>query len=207
MRKVLFLTTLLAFVMTSSLWAADLSGTWTIKMKSPQGQDESFDLVVKDTAGKLEITGPHPQLQALAGDGTVKGDAVTMDVKATGQMAVELVFTGKLAGNKIAGTREIKMSGGGAPGGGSSGASAASGAPEGAPAGGQGGAPGGQAPAGGQGGAPGGQGGQAPAGGQQGGQGGAPAMGGQGGAPGGQGGAPGGAAGGEVSNAFTAEKK
>jgi hypothetical protein len=196
MRKVLFLTTLAAFLLTSSAWAADISGTWTIKMQSPMGSDESFDLAVKDAGGNLTITGTHPQLQALTGTGTVKGDAVTMDVKATGQMAVEFIFTGKLAGNKIAGTREIKMSGG-APGGA---ASAESGAKGGAPAA-QGGAPGG-APAGGQGGAPGG----APAGGQ----GGAPA-GGQGGAPGGapaggQGGAAGGAKA-EVSNAFTAEMK
>ena len=201
MRKVLFLTTLMAFVLASSVWAADISGTWTIKMKSPMGSDESFDLIVKDAAGNLTITGTHPQLQALAGTGTVKGDAVTMDVKATGQMAVEFVFTGKLAGNKISGTREIKMSGG-APGGEASGASAASGAPEGAPAGGApaGGAPAAGAPAGGApaAGAPAGG---APAGGAP--AGGAPA----GGAPaGGQGGAPGGATG-EVSNAFTAEKK
>ena len=202
MRKVLFLATLFTFVLTSSVWAADISGTWTIKMKSPQGQDESFDLAVKDAGGNLTITGTHPQLQALAGTGTVKGDAVTMNVKATGQMAVEIVFTGKLAGNKISGTREIKMSGGG-EGGAASGASGASGAPGGAPpsggqapAGGQGGAPGGQAPAGGQGGAPGGQ---APAGGQGGAPGGQAPAGGQGGAPGG--------ATGEVSNAFTAEKK
>ena len=166
MRKVLFLTTLLAFVLTSSVWAADISGTWTIKMKSPMGSDESFDLAIKDAGGNLTITGTHPQLQALAGTGTVKGDAVNMSVKATGSMAVEFVFTGKLAGNKMSGEREIKMSGG-APGGAASGASAASGAPGGAPAG---GAPGGAA-------------------------GGAPA-----------GGAPGGATG-EVSKAFTAEKK
>ena len=173
MRKVLFLATLFAFVLTSSAWAADISGTWTVKMKSPMGQDESFDLAIKDAGGNLTITGTHPQLQALAGTGTVKGDAVTINIKATGQMAVEMAFTGKLAGNKISGDREIKMSGG-APGGGTS---AASGAPEGAPAAGgaQGGAPGGAA-------------------GAQGG--------GQGGAAGGQGGATG-----EVSKAFTMEKK
>ena len=183
MRKVLFLATLFAFVLTSSVWAADISGTWTVKMKSPMGADESFDLTIKDAGGNLTITGTHPQLQALAGTGTVKGDAVAMSVKATGQMAVEFAFTGKLAGNKISGDREIKMSGG-APGGGTSAASAASGAKEGTPAGGdRGSAPAGGASAGGQGSAP------------AGGQGGAPA-----------GGAPGGATG-EVSNAFTMEKK
>jgi hypothetical protein len=158
MRKVLFLTTLIAFVLTSSVWAADVSGTWTVKMKSPMGQDESFDLAIKAAGENLTITGTHPQLQALAGTGTLKGDAVTMNIKATGQMAVEIAFTGKVAGNKMSGAREIKMSqsggGQGAPGGAASGAPAA------------------------------------------GGQGGAPAAGGQGGA-----------SGGEVSNAWTADKK
>jgi hypothetical protein len=156
MRKVLFLTTLFAFALTSSVWAADVSGTWTVKMKSPMGQDESFDLAIKAAGENLTITGTHPQLQALAGTGTLKGDAITMSVKATGQMAVEIAFTGKVAGNKMSGTREIKMSGG-APGGEASSAASggASGAPAGAPAGGQPPA-GGQAPAGGQGGAPGG---------------------------------------------------
>ena len=132
MRKVLFLTTLIAFVMTSSVWAADVSGTWTVKMKSPMGQDESFDLAIKAAGENLTITGTHPQLQALAGTGTLKGDAVTMNIKASGQMAVEFAFTGKLAGNKMSGTREIKMSGG-APGGEASGASAASGRSPGGP--------------------------------------------------------------------------
>jgi hypothetical protein len=147
MRKVLFLTTLIAFVLTSSVWAADVSGTWTVTMKSPMGQDESFDLAIKAAGENLTITGTHSQLQALAGTGTLKGDAITMNVKATGQMAIEFAFTGKVAGNKMSGTREIKMSGG-------------------APGGGQGDAPGGQAPAGGQtpaggqGSAPGGQGGE-----------------------------------------------
>lgn len=135
MRKVLFLTALLAFVLTSSVWAADVNGTWTVKMKSPMGQDESFDLVIKAAGEALTVTGTHPQLQALAGTGTLKGDAITMSVKATGQMAVEFALTGKVAGSKMSGTREIKMSQSGGQDG-------------------QGGAPaGGQASAGGQGGA------------------------------------------------------
>jgi hypothetical protein len=182
MRKVLFLTTLLAFVLTSSVWAADISGNWNIKMQSPSGDAETYNIVIKQAGENLTVTtADHPKLKEMAGTGTLKGDAVTMSLKATGQMAVEIVFTGKVAGNTIKGTREIKMAAGAAGGQG--------GAQGGAPASGQGGAP-----AGGQGGAQGG----APAGGQGGAQGGAPA--------GGQGGAQGGAKA-EVSNAFTAEKK
>jgi hypothetical protein len=185
MRKVLFLTTVLAFVFTSSVWAADISGNWTLKMTGPQGE-ESVPLVIKAAGENLTVTGTHTSFKEMTGTGTLKGDAITFNLKAA---SMEFVFTGKVTGNKMAGTREVKMGSGGGQGG-----------QGGAPAGGQGGAP-----AGGQGGAPAGGQGGAPAGGQ----GGAPA-GGQGGAPaGGQGGAPAGGQGGgqSMSSAWTAEKK
>jgi hypothetical protein len=141
MRKVLFLTTLLALVFTSSVWAADISGTWALKMTGPNGA-ENFDIVIKDAGGNLTITGTHPQLQAFTGTGTLNGDAITMSLKFTA-MPVEFAFIGKVTENKMAGTKEINVS-------------AAGGAPA---AGGQGGG----APA------AGGQGGSAPAGGGQGG--------------------------------------
>ena len=138
MRKVLFFTSLLALVLTSSVWAADVSGEWAVTMKSPQGQDESFDIVIKATGGNLTVTSSnHPVLQTLEGKGTLKGDAIKMDLKSTGgQMAgVGINFTGKVSGNKMSGTREIDtsgMGGGGAPGGGQSGAPGGGGASGGA---------------------------------------------------------------------------
>ena len=106
MRKVLFLTTLFAFVLTSSVWAADISGTWTVKAKDPAGGDDSFDLIIKDAGGNLTITGTHPILKALVGTGTVNGDVITMNVK-SGEAPVQFAFTGKVAGNKMSGNREI----------------------------------------------------------------------------------------------------
>jgi len=154
MRKFLFATALLAFIFASSVWAADISGTWTLKMKNPQDADESFDLIVKDAGGNLTITGTHPQLQDLTGTGTVTGDAVIMNIK-TSSVPVEFIFTGKVAGNMMSGTRKIIVGSGDAQGG-------AAGSAQGMATGGQGnpdGAPaaGGQSPAGRQG-APGGAG-------------------------------------------------
>jgi hypothetical protein len=189
MRKVLFITTLFAFILTSSTWAADISGTWTVTMKSPQGQDESFDLAIKAAGENLTIAcSNHSVLQTLEGTGTLKGDEIKMDLKSTGQQfaGVKLTFAGKVTGNKMAGTREIDSSS--------------------VSAGGAGGAPGGQGQAAGGQAAPGRQGGSPTAGGQ------APA-GAQGAAPSA---APGGAAGGgqassgaqaEISNVWTAVKK
>lgn len=181
MRKVLFLIAVLVFAVAAPVCAANIGGTWTLIQAGPGGE-ETFDLVIQDNGGSLEVTGEHETLGGLAGTGSLSGSDITMSVTASGPIPTVLVFQGKVTGNKMAGTREIKMdpAPGGAPGGGGQG---------GAPGGGdQGGAP----PAGGQGGAPGG------------GQGGAPA--------GGQGSAPDGGmdAGGDLSslsNAWTAVKK
>jgi hypothetical protein len=179
MRKVLFLAVMFAFVLTSSAWAADVSGNWTLKMTGPSGE-ESVPLVIKATGETLTVTGTHTSFGAMTGTGTIKGNAISFNLKSQ----MEFKFTGTVSGDTMKGTREVSMGSGG----------------QGGAGGGQGGAAGGQA-AGGQGGAPaaggqqggqaaGGQGGAPAAGGQQGGQ----AAGGQ--AAGGQGGAAGGGQGG-----------
>jgi hypothetical protein len=42
MHKILFLITLIAFVLTSSVLAADISGTWTFNQKNNEGADDSL---------------------------------------------------------------------------------------------------------------------------------------------------------------------
>jgi hypothetical protein len=147
MRKVLFLLVVFALAVAAPVYAANVSGIWTVTMSNPMGQEETFDLDIKDNGGSLTVTGTHPQLTGLEGTGTLKGNAITMDVKSTGQMAVGLAFEGKVTGNKMEGTRKIEMAAGGggqggAPGGGE-GSAPAGGGEGGAPGGGQGGAPGG----------------------------------------------------------------
>jgi len=163
MRKILFLTTLLAFILTSSAWAADISGKWTLKMWGA-GAEESVPLVIKAAGENLTVTCTHPTFKEMTGTGTLKGDSISFNLKSS---SMEIGFTGKAAGNKMAGTREVKSARSGGSGGAAGGASGAQGQ---APAGGHG-AQGGQAPAGGQGGAAGAQGaqggGQASAGGAQ----------------------------------------
>lgn len=181
MRKVLFLLVIFALAVAAPVYAANVSGTWALTQAGPQG-DENFDLVIKDSGGSLSITGTHPMLGEMEGTGTLKGNDITMDIKATGQMPIDFKYTGKVTGKKMEGTKEYSMAGGG------EGGAPAGGGQGGAPAGGGQGAP----PSGGQGGAPagGGEGGAPPAGGGQG-----------GGAPGGGGG------GGEVSNVWSAVMK
>ena len=161
MRKVLFLTTLLAFVLTSSVWAADISGNWTLKWSGRQGE-ESVPIVIKAAGDKLTVTAKHPTLGDMAGTGTLKGNDITMNLTATGEMEIGFDLKGTLTGNKMAGTREIVRPAG-AQGGAQSGRGQAAGG-QGAPTGAAQGAPQGMAEQG----APSGQGGQAPAGAQAG---------------------------------------
>jgi hypothetical protein len=109
-KSVLFLFALFAFLFTSVAWSADISGTWTFTMKNAQNRDESFDLVIKAAGENLTVTtSTHPALKNLVGSGTLKGDAVAISVKTIDEHNIEFVSTGKVAGNKMTGTRELKL--------------------------------------------------------------------------------------------------
>ena len=158
MRKILFLLAVFALAVAAPVYAANISGTWALTMTGPQGE-ENFDVTVKDNGGNLEVAATHPMLQEMVGTGTLKGNDINFSLKATGQMAVELKFAGKVDGKKMEGTREIVMASGGSqggPGGGESGAPAgggqgappSGGAQGGPPGGGEGGGPSGGGPGG-----------------------------------------------------------
>jgi hypothetical protein len=138
MRKVLFLTTMLAFISVSSAWAADISGKWTLTMWGA-GAEESVPLVIKAAGENLTVTCSHPTLKEMTGTGTLKGDAISFNLKSS---SMEISFTGKVAGNKMEGTRKVGGSGAraGAPSGAASGPQGAPGGASGGPQGGQGGA-------------------------------------------------------------------
>lgn len=115
MHKLLFLTTLLAFLLTSTVWAADISGTWAVTVKSPLVQDDwSFDLAIKADGNNLTVSCSNaPLLKTLEGAGTLKGDEIKMDLTSTSQetAGIKIILTGKITGNKMAGTEEVDISG------------------------------------------------------------------------------------------------
>jgi len=110
MGKVLFFFAMLAFLFTSPAWPTDISGTWTVTMKNAQNKDESFDLIIKAAGENLTVTtSTHPALKNLVGSGTLKGDAVAISVKTIDEHNIEFIFTGKVAGSRMTGTRELKL--------------------------------------------------------------------------------------------------
>jgi hypothetical protein len=126
MHKLPIMIILSLMVFSSAVLAADISGTWTISQRNMEGQDDSFDVDIKVSGEKLTITGKHSKIGDLAGVGTLKADDVAITLNATGaegKGALSFSYTGKLSGNRMSGTKEIKVSGtrggqGGAPGGG-----------------------------------------------------------------------------------------
>jgi hypothetical protein len=117
MCKILFLIALFAFVFALPLVAADISGTWTLTMQSPMGEDK-FDVVIKAAGETLTVASQHPMLQELKGSGTLKENSINFKLEATGQMPIAFEFKGAVSGNKMSGTREIKFGGAGGEGGG-----------------------------------------------------------------------------------------
>ena len=84
MRKLSLIATLFVFIFTSSAWAADVSGNWTLKWSGRQGE-ESIPVVIKAAGENLTITAKHPTLGDMAGTGTIKGNDITMNLTATGE--------------------------------------------------------------------------------------------------------------------------
>jgi hypothetical protein len=108
MSKVLSMISLFTFVFTSTLWAADVSGTWTLKMAA-QLKEVSMDLALRAAGENLTITGKHPVFGDMTGIGTLKGNAIDMSLASTGERKVQIQFKGTVTDNKMEGTRELKM--------------------------------------------------------------------------------------------------
>jgi hypothetical protein len=106
MRKVLLLTTLLVFIFTSQIWAADISGTWVLKYQGRSGDERALDMVIKAAGKNLTITTTHPSLGEMAGTGKLVGNDITITLMATGERKVGFELKGIVTDNKMAGTRE-----------------------------------------------------------------------------------------------------
>ncbi len=108
MNKTLF-AVLLALILSAGAFAAaaDLSGAWTITMRSPMGE-RSNDMKIVQEGEKLTVTIQSPRgEQTYAGTG--KGAAVTWSGKRQRPDGVEVsvTYTGKLEGEMLKGTVQM----------------------------------------------------------------------------------------------------
>ncbi len=93
LRRLLFLSAALNL----AVWAVDISGTWTMKVTSPQG-DHSAKLALTQDGSK--VTG---SIQSDRGefkiDGSLKGDEIEFSIQYTGGDAPGAIpFKGKIEG-------------------------------------------------------------------------------------------------------------
>lgn len=112
MRNIPILIGFLVGVIFSTAYAEDLTGTWDLKMYGPHGEEDMV-LMIQTRGEDLSITANHPALGDIEGAGTLKGNAVTMRTYPAGPKEIALEFTGTVNGDRMSGTRELKMYGDG----------------------------------------------------------------------------------------------
>jgi hypothetical protein len=111
MIKTLIQTCFLILFFISATSAADISGTWMIKMKGLEGNEE-FEIVIKTSGKKLKITAEHPMYDEMTGSGRLKGDAVKFKLEPKDGMPIIIEFKGTVTGDKMSGTKTIDFGGG-----------------------------------------------------------------------------------------------
>ena len=112
MSKILFPCCCLLLALSSDVWADDISGTWTIKMKGLEGGDEEFEMVLNAKGEKLNITAQHPTYNEMSGSGRLKRNTVKFKLEAQNGMPMSIEFKGTVTGNKMSGTRAFEFGGG-----------------------------------------------------------------------------------------------
>jgi hypothetical protein len=83
-----------------------VDGNWNLTMSTPMGE-RSASLSLTSAGGTLTGTQGAEGNTAEIFDGTVNGDDVAWKVSITNPMPLTLEFTGKVAGNDIAGEMGI----------------------------------------------------------------------------------------------------
>jgi hypothetical protein len=111
MIKTLMQTCFLILFCISAASAADISGTWMIKMKGLEGTEE-FEIVIKAFGEKLKITAAHPTYDEMTGNGRLKGAAIKFKLESKDGMPLIIEFKGTVTGDKMSGTRTIDFGGG-----------------------------------------------------------------------------------------------
>jgi hypothetical protein len=100
-----------SFSISAAETAVDISGTWTLKMKSFEG-DEEVEMVIKAKGEKLKITAQHPMFAEMSGSGRLKGNAIKFKLESKDGMPISIEFKGTVTGNTMSGTRDFDFGGG-----------------------------------------------------------------------------------------------
>lgn len=112
--KKLSLVALAIVAVTLAVWAADISGTWTMSMPGRGGQMMERDITIKQEGTKLTVTmpgrpGPNGEPgEPIVGQGTLEGNAIQWTIVRTtprGEMKME--YKGTVDGATMKGTTQM----------------------------------------------------------------------------------------------------
>ena len=106
MLKTLLQAGLLLLFTSPAVIADDISGTWTLRMKGFNG-DEEFDMIIQASGEKLKATANHPMFGAMKGNGRLKGNSIKFKLNSE-EIPMTIEFTGTVTEKKMSGIRVIQ---------------------------------------------------------------------------------------------------
>jgi len=113
MKKLALTALALLAIATLVVWAADISGTWTISSPGRNGQMMERDITIKQDGNKITVTmpgrpGPNGEPgEPIVGQGTLEGNAIQWTIVRQGpQGEMKMEYKGTVDGNTMKGTTE-----------------------------------------------------------------------------------------------------
>jgi hypothetical protein len=98
-------------ILALAVWAADVSGTWTMSTPGRNGQMMERDITIKQDGNKITVTmpgrpGPNGEPgQPIVGEGTIEGNAIQWTIVRQGpQGEMKMEYKGTVDGNAMNGT-------------------------------------------------------------------------------------------------------
>ena len=111
MKKVALSALALLAVATLVVWAADISGTWTMSTPGRDGQMMERDITIKQEGTKITVTmpgrpGPNGEPgEPIVGQGTLEGNAIQWTIVRQGpQGEMKMEYKGTVDGATMKGT-------------------------------------------------------------------------------------------------------
>jgi len=105
--KKLSLVALALVAVTLAVWAADISGTWTMSTPGRNGQMMDRDITIKQEGTKITVTFPpfREGMEPMVGEGTLEGNAIQWKmVMQTPQGERIMEYKGTVEGDTMKGT-------------------------------------------------------------------------------------------------------
>jgi hypothetical protein len=109
MKKVSLAALAILAIVTVAVWAADVSGTWTMSSPGRNGQMMERDITIKQDGNKITVTIPpfREGMEPTVAEGTIDGNNIAWTIVRQGpQGEMKMEYKGTVDGNTMKGTVE-----------------------------------------------------------------------------------------------------